>query len=459
MIETKFNRSSWFTLAISLCLLIVVLSLNVYRFGLPTDGWVYVQDNGLTENILGLSSAIQPGDMPTSLDGLTFDGAIGTRPENWQAGHTVEYTVLQDGQSITIPVPIGKWDLAALGKNVLNNLRDNLTGLYYFAIGIFVFLRRPQNSAARVLLFLGTVRLSMSLMFIVPQTLTDSLDPFATITVALLGYYIWGLLLFPTFLLLSLIFPKPKQPFRTHPTITLAALYLLEPLMILVIGGPFVELGPFIGFGMVAVYGLLTVISVIHTLITERDDPVAQAQIRWVGFGVALVAGYQFINNMVGLLSPSFQFPTWLNLIDTLIYLTLPTAIGIAVLRYRLWDIDVIIRRTLQYTLLTGLLVLVYFGSVVLLQSVVENISGEQSPIVIVFSTLAIAALFTPLRQHVQDFIDRRFYRKKYDAEQALSRFISTARDEVDVDNLVNALVNIIDETMQPEKLSIWFKK
>ena len=140
------------------------------------------------------------------------------------------------------------------------------------------------------------------------------------------------------------------------------------------------------------------------------------------------------------------------------IYLTI--AIGIAILRHRLFDIDIIIRRTLQYALVTGILALTYFGSIVILQGIVGPLTGESSsPVVTVITTLGIAALFNPLRIRVQDFIDRRFYRKKYDAEQTLARFAETARDEVDMEKLTGALLGVVDETMQPEKVSLWMEK
>jgi hypothetical protein len=128
-------------------------------------------------------------------------------------------------------------------------------------------------------------------------------------------------------------------------------------------------------------------------------------------------------------------------------------------MRYRLWDIDLLIRRTLQYTLLTGLLAMTYFGGVVVLQAILSPLTGEaNSPLVTAVTTLGIAALFTPLRNRVQDFIDRRFFRKKYNAEQTLANFAAIARDEVDMDKLTSALLEVVEETMQPEKVTLWLK-
>ncbi len=135
-----------------------------------------------------------------------------------------------------------------------------------------------------------------------------------------------------------------------------------------------------------------------------------------------------------------------------------PLIIGLAVLRYHLWDIDIIIRRTLVYSLLTVLLAMVYFGGVTLLQSLFISATGQQSPAAVVISTLAIAALFNPFRRRIQDFIDRRFYRRKYDAEKALAQFAVVARGETNLDALTSTLVALVGETVQPRQITIWFK-
>jgi hypothetical protein len=142
-----------------------------------------------------------------------------------------------------------------------------------------------------------------------------------------------------------------------------------------------------------------------------------------------------------------------------LLLLPLPFSIAIAVLRYQLFDIDLLIRRTLIYSMLTASLAFVYFSSVVLLQQFFRAVTGaQQSEIVTVISTLAIAALFVPLRQRVQAFIDQRFYRRKYDAAKTLAAFSATARDEVELDKLTERLVAVVEETMQPAYVSLWLR-
>ncbi len=139
--------------------------------------------------------------------------------------------------------------------------------------------------------------------------------------------------------------------------------------------------------------------------------------------------------------------------------LVFPLSFVIAIVRYRLWDIDVIIRRTLIYGAVTSLLTLIYFFTVVLLQAAFRALTGQgQNPLVTVASTLAIAALFLPLRRRVQDFIDRRFYRTKYDAAKVIADFAATCRDETDLDRLTARLVEVVEETMQPENVTLWIK-
>jgi hypothetical protein len=135
-----------------------------------------------------------------------------------------------------------------------------------------------------------------------------------------------------------------------------------------------------------------------------------------------------------------------------------PTAIGIAILRYRLYEIDLIINRTLVYGSLTATLVALYFGVIVVLQRVFVLLTGQQSTLAVVASTLLIAALFTPLRRRIQTFIDRRFYRRKYDARKTLEAFSAKLRNETDLDALSDDLVGMVKDTMLPSHVSLWLR-
>ena len=191
--------------------------------------------------------------------------------------------------------------------------------------------------------------------------------------------------------------------------------------------------------------------------------PVQRQQTKWVVLGFVVMAGFILLLIVFTFLSPdnsSLSQKLREDFYFDAAGLLIPLSIGISVLRYRLWDIDVIIRRTLVYTVLTTFLALVYFGGVVVIQGVLRAITGQagQSEIAIVVSTLGIAALFNPLRRRIQDFIDRRFYRQRYNAEQTLAEFAATARESADLENLTARLMDVVGETMQPSHLSLWLK-
>jgi len=139
-----------------------------------------------------------------------------------------------------------------------------------------------------------------------------------------------------------------------------------------------------------------------------------------------------------------------------LLLIPIPVAVGIAVLKYRLYDIDAIVNRTLVYAALTAMLGLVYWGGVAALQQILRPISGEGNDLAVVATTLLIAALFLPLRSRIQGFIDRRFYRRKYDSARTLAAFGQVARDEVDLSTLTGRLVEVVQETVQPDSISLW---
>ena len=194
---------------------------------------------------------------------------------------------------------------------------------------------------------------------------------------------------------------------------------------------------------------------------------VERQQTKWVVLGIiTVVTGIFVVLPIFDFFFPMFnQLNTPSSLIFgfapyPLLLLSIPVTVGIAVLRYRLYDIDVLINRTLVYGTLTVLLALVYFGLVIGLGSLMRLFTGQlsQSPVIIVASTLVIAALFQPLRRRLQSIIDRRFYRRKYDAARILAAFSVTLRNEVDLNQLREELVAVVQETMQPSHVSLWLR-
>jgi hypothetical protein len=200
---------------------------------------------------------------------------------------------------------------------------------------------------------------------------------------------------------------------------------------------------------------IAALVSLVLRFIRAKEHE--RQQIKWLTYGTAIMAvliiGSIFVVNDPN--SPIFA------LIFDFAIMLLPLSIGISILRNQLYEIDRLINRTLVYGTLTTILALIYIGCVVLLQHLVNGVTGQvgQSPLVIVASTLAIAALFQPLRRRIQKIIDKRFYRRKYDTARVLANFSATLRNEMDLSQIREQLEEVVQETMQPSQVSLWLRK
>jgi hypothetical protein len=215
---------------------------------------------------------------------------------------------------------------------------------------------------------------------------------------------------------------------------------------------------------------LAALFSVMRRLRHARGDE--RQQLKWFMFAAVpatVLGSLDALDIIVANCTTDFMFqPVYilyeLGLIVPIVYvkvlalLLVPVCTYIAILRYSLYDIDVVINRTLVYGSLTASLVALYFGGIVVLQRVFVLLTGQQSTLAIVASTLLIAALFTPLRRRIQSFIDRRFYRRKYDARKTLEAFSAQLRNETDLEALRDDLVGVVRETMQPAYVSVWIR-
>jgi len=226
---------------------------------------------------------------------------------------------------------------------------------------------------------------------------------------------------------------------------------------------PFNPLFRFPVLDLVAFLGVVGGMLLVQVYRYRRvSTPTQRQQTKWVVYGVTLGVGGFLLLISLGDFFALFPVGSLANLITTAagigLLLLVPLSIGFAVLHSRLWDIDVIINRTLVYGTLTAILALVYVGLVIVLQFLLRGLISQTSDIAIVASTLAIAALFQPLRRRIQRIIDRRFYRSKYDAAKTVAAFSATLRQEVDLDQLREQLVAVVQETMQPTFVSLWLR-
>ncbi len=221
--------------------------------------------------------------------------------------------------------------------------------------------------------------------------------------------------------------------------------------------------------GYLILIGEAAILAIVQLYRYRRvSSPIERQQTKWVVFGIAVPTTVFVGGSVLYLIFPALAEPgspygspyqLALAAVNTFLPLFIPLSFGFAMLRYRLWDIDILINRTLVYGTLTVILTGVYVGLVIALQALLRGIISQDNSVAIVISTLAIAALFQPLRQRLQKLIDRRFYRSKYDAARTVAAFNATLRQEVDLDQLREHLLTVVQETMQPAHVSLWLRQ
>jgi len=372
------------------------------------------------------------------------------------------------GLALDLAAPVNRETAYVVLNTVLNTAFFVVFGL----VGVLIISRQPRQTIGWLLTFVGVTNTTGGLLTtIMEQGLPAVPEPTPGVLVLLwLNSWGWWLLMGPLLLIL-LLFPTGRLLSRRWrwvvgalgasfviflglatfgPTFDLpnGAGTLPNPLGFLPDPGTPAILGPW-----TALLASVLALCVASVFVRYRRAAGAErAQIRWFLFACGLFLAVFLISAIRG----QFEAVDIWTLVFDIAIMGIPLSIGVAILRYRLYDIDVLIRRTLVYLALTGLLALVYFGSVVILQGMLRGITGDDSPLVIVLSTLLIAALFAPVRARVQRVIDRRFYRRKYDAAQTLASFGAQARDETDLERLSARLEKTGEETMQPASVGLW---
>lgn len=359
------------------------------------------------------------------------------------------------------------------------NVVFTLVPLLFAFPAALIITRQPRNTIGWLMMIDPLVEIPSSLFSIYFASFSSAPPPasFLTVFMAWVVSLSWMALIFPI-LLIPLFFPTGRliSP-RWRWTVYLA----VGMVLFLMIWGALtrkVELD-FVPWAMTNPAGfiseeatnailppwsillaVLTVASLVSVVVRyRRGSVIERQQMKWLLYACFLFGVVYIPSVILNTDTTQWSVDQVTSFLLPFAIMTIPAAITIAVLRYHLFDIDVIIRQTLVYVILTGLLGLVYLGGVVVLQQVFRAFTGQTADAAVVITTLAIAALFTPLRRRIQAVIDRRFFRQKYNAEQALARFAVAARGSADLDVLTTMLLDITQETLQPTQANLLLRR
>jgi hypothetical protein len=383
-------------------------------------------------------------------------------------------------------VPLYVLSSSARVTGIIGELLGGALFLVFPVVGALIAARRPRNPIGWIVLADGLVfNLNGTLDYYSDYGIARPGSLPLVVGMATINNWLWvpAVGLMGTFVFL--LFPDGWLPSRRwRPVAWLSGLTIvlvciqvgLTPGPLEGLGGvrnpvgfmvfPWMKSVPYILIPLFLLCMVLSVFSLVLRYRHSRGE--GRQQIKWIAFAASLIGTLYLIAMIGSIVYPQKTWfapgsPLWQISLEYAAFLSfplVPVAIGFAMLRYRLYDIDIIINRALVYGSLTATLALVYFGSVASIQTLFRTITGqEQQPqLAVVVSTLAIAALFNPLRHRIQSFIDRRFYRRKYDAAKTLDVFAARLRDEIDLEALGGDLVSVVSETMQPAHVTLWLK-
>lgn len=375
----------------------------------------------------------------------------------------------------TVSIGLG---LGVFARSSAQRLQDIplIAGLLAYAtVGAIVASRRPRNPIGWIFIGVGILAAIGSLGESYLQALRKTGPlPELAVWVAWTQEWFWYPLLAMATLFTLLLFPSgiPSRRWRPvlwvsvvaavlgtlmaalTPTLQVGRRRIPNPIGVDALPADFEESVPFEILGAILLLGIAAAtVSIFVRFRRSRGEE--RQQLKWFAFAAALMA--LFLS--VGIAFPALEDTAASQVLFGFAILGIPVSCGIAITRYRLYDIDRIINRTLVYVILTALLVGIYVGAAVGLGGLVRSVTGqENNALVIAASTLAVAALFGPARRRIQDFIDRRFYRSKYDAALTLESFSARLREEVDLDSLTGELVGVVKATMQPTHVSLWLR-
>jgi hypothetical protein len=370
-------------------------------------------------------------------------------------------------------VIVDQWLKNVMVMPLFSPLLAMVTVLSFSTMGAVIASRRPDNPIGWLFCaigFVGGVRLVSTEYAAYSLVAHSGLSPESE-TLAWIASWLWvpdvGL-----FLLLVLLFPNGRLPSaRWRPFAGLIGVVVFMGTVAVALSpGPIrglelienplgLEGVPNVAVWTEALLYALGLGATASVLVRQRRSRgVERQQIKWFAYAAAVLAT-STVTTYVLSEAATLRWLGWVAFIPAMVGVAgLPVAVGIAVSRYRLYEIDLLINRTLVYGTLTAMLALVYFGDIVLFQAAFRALTGQKSTLAVVASTLVIAALFNPLRRRIQGFIDRRFYRRKYHAAKTLEVFSAKLRDETDLDALRDDLVGVVRETMQPAHVSLWLR-